>query len=109
MKNAFIKIMPILFLSLSALMAFAQTDTLKKTYYWDGKVETMGNLNAEGNKIGNWTIYYESGKTKSIENFIDGKKDGENKTLISLRTSSVFKMSKHCLISEFFIVLFCIN
>lgn len=93
MKNTFIKIIPILFLSFSVLMTYAQTDTLKKTYYLEGKLETMGNRNTEGNKIGTWTTYYESGKTKSIENFIDGKKDGENKTFYE--NGNIKKLENH--------------
>ena len=51
-------------------------------------------------------------KTKKIITYMYGyisynikSVTGENNTLISFLTSSVFKMSKHCLIKKFFIFL----
>ena len=74
MKFFKINLLLICFLS-SCFILNAQEKT--KNYHDNGNLKSEGQYDADGNGIGEWKFYYESGKLQKTGNYLNGTPDGE--------------------------------
>lgn len=49
-------------------------------YHKNGNLKSVGDYNSNGNKEGRWVYYFENGKFGGLDNWKDGKQDGEDLT-----------------------------
>lgn len=66
-------------LSLLLLLTAVSFSQVKKTYFDNGKLKSVGEY-VNGEKNGTWKVYYESGQLRSIMNFENGERNGEFKS-----------------------------
>ena len=70
----------LLLITLLIVTVFKLTAQEQKQYFDNGNLKSSGQINKNGNRTGEWNIYYENGQLKLVGKHLDGKLVGEWKS-----------------------------